>query len=90
MHLESLSNGLGAQSVLLDLMMCRREIPATVSITADTGWERDRLWSNGRRSTAREYFDEIIVPLNAKYGLDSRFVRSVYKTKIPMSMRQSF
>jgi hypothetical protein len=51
MHLESISNGLGAPSILLVAMAIRGEIPATVSITADTGWENDRLWNTGRRST---------------------------------------
>lgn len=81
MHLESLSNGLGAQSMLLFLMACRREIPATVSITADTGWESDRTWSNGRKSTSKEYFDEVVVPLGNKFGFAAKFVRSQYFDK---------
>jgi len=76
MHTEAVYNGLGAQSMLLSLKACRHEIPATVTLVADTGWELDRLWSNGRRSTAKEYFDEILAPLAAKYGHDCRFVRS--------------
>lgn len=80
LHLESLSNGLGAQSMLLFSMACKREIPATVSITADTGWENDRKWSNGRRGPIEEYFDEIVVPMGLKYGVQCRFVRSRYKT----------
>lgn len=78
-HLESLSNGLGAQSMLLFLMACRREIPATCSITADTGWESDRTWSNGRKSTIQAYFDEVVTPLAAQHGIVARFVRSRYK-----------
>lgn len=77
MHLESLSNGLGAQSMLLFIMACRREIPATVSITADTGWESDRTWSNGRKASSEIYFKEVVVPLGLKFGIDCRFVRSV-------------
>lgn len=79
MHLESISNGLGAQSMLLLLMATRGEIPATTSITADTGWEQDRLWSTGARSTARVYFDTVVVPLARSGGIDARFVRSRYK-----------
>lgn len=79
MHLESLSNGLGAQSMLLFLMACRREIPATVSITADTGWENDRLWSNGRRGPIQEYFDEVVSPMADKYGVTAIFSRSRYR-----------
>jgi hypothetical protein len=66
--------------MLLLLMACRREIPATVSITADTGWESDRKWSNGRRTPSSVYFDEIVVPLAVKHGIIARFVRSRYKT----------
>lgn len=79
MHIEAVYNGLGAQSMLLTLMACRREIPATITLVADTGWENDRLWSNGRRSTAKVYFDEILAPLAAKHGHDCRFVRSCDK-----------
>lgn len=83
-HINSLSNGLGSQSMELYMMACRREIPATVSITACTGWERDRLWSNGRKSTLREYFEEIVVPLGEKYGLQTMFVRAQDKNKMPL------
>lgn len=81
MHLESLSNGLGAQSMLLFMMACRREIPATASITADTGWERDRTWSNGRKGPLSDYFDEVVAPIAKKHGIVARLVRSRYITK---------
>jgi len=84
LHIESLSNGLGGQSVRLFLMACRREIPATVSITADTGWEFDRLWSNGRRASSKVYFDEVITPLALQYGFDARFVQAVDENKKPL------
>lgn len=77
MHLESLSNGLGAQSMLLFLMACRREIPATVSITADTGWEDDRTWNNGRVSKSLDYFNEVVVPFGIAHSIECKFVRSV-------------
>ena len=83
-HLESTSNGLGAQSMLLFLMACRREIPATVSITANTGWEADRTWSNGRRGPISEYFNEIVVPMAEKHGLKAVYVRSVDVHKNPL------
>lgn len=63
----------------LMIMMCHREIPATVSLTANTGWEFDRKWSNGRVGSAKEYFDEIVVPLAIKYGVEAKFVNSVDK-----------
>lgn len=84
MHLETISNGLGAPSLWLLLMALRKEIPATVSITADTGWENDRLWNTGRRSTNQEYFDEVIVPLCKGSHVTPRFVRSVDKHKRPL------
>lgn len=70
--------------MVLHLMACRREIPATVSIMANTGWEFDRTWSNGRHGSMKEYFDEVIVPLSLKYGLDARFVSSVDKHGKPL------
>ena len=84
MHIESHSNGLGAQSMLLFLMACRREIPATVSITADTGWENDRTWSNGRKASSEVYFNEVVMDLAAKYAFPSFFVRAVDKDKKPL------
>lgn len=83
MNLESISNGLGAPSLLLLLMALRREIPATVSISADTGWENDRLWNTGRRSTNQEYFDQVIVPLCRGSHVTPRFVRAVDKGGVP-------
>lgn len=80
-HLESLSNGLGAQSMWLLFLATRGDIPATVSITADTGWENDRLWSTGRRSSSEVYFTEVVKPLAEKYGIEAFFVRSLNKTK---------
>lgn len=84
MHLESLSNGLGAPSLLLLIMAIRKEIPATVSISADTGWENDRIWNTGRRSTNQQYFDEVIVPLCKCSHVTPRFVRSVDKDKVEL------
>ena len=76
-HINSLSNGLGAQSMLLFLMMCRREIPAEVSITSDTGWEKDRTWSNGMKTPIKVYFDEVVLPLAKHFQIEAKFVRSV-------------
>jgi len=53
-----------------------RKIPATLSITADTGWERDMLWNTGRRSTAKEYFNEVTQPFAAEMGIEAVFVRA--------------
>lgn len=70
--------------MLLFLMACRREIPATVSITADTGWENDRTWSNGRRSSSETYFNEVVMPLAKKHGIEAYFVRAVDENKEPL------
>lgn len=59
----------------------RGEIPATVSITADTGWENDRLWSNGRRTSSEVYYREIVQPLAEQHGIKAMFVRAVDKHK---------
>jgi hypothetical protein len=79
--LDVLANGLGSLSLFCLVLAGKRIIPATVSVTADTGSENDRLWSNGKRSTAREYFDEVVEPYARKHGIDARFVRAVDKNK---------
>lgn len=61
-----------------------RRIPATVSITADTGAEEDCLWSTGERTTARAYFDQVVTPLARELGIDARFVRARSKDKPPL------
>lgn len=81
MHLESISNGLGAQSMWLVVMAGRGLIPATASISADTGWEEDRTWSDGTKATTRQYFESVCAPLCLKFGINPRFVRSVFKDK---------
>lgn len=68
----------------LFLMGCRRQIPATVSFTSDTGWENDRTWSNWRKSSLKEYFDEVIIPLSTKYDFPAKFIRSVDENKNPL------
>lgn len=77
MHIEYLSNGLGAQSMYLLWCAAQHRIPATISITADTGDERDCLWSTGRRSDNRTFFEEIVAPFAARHAIDAHFVRSV-------------
>jgi hypothetical protein len=80
-HLESISNGLGQQSMYLMVLARDGRIPATVSISADTGWELDRKWSTGERSTTEEYYNQVVVPLGKKWGIETRFVRSEFKDK---------
>jgi hypothetical protein len=59
-------------------------ISATLSITADTGSERDCLWSNGERTTAAEYWRRVIEPYCASNGIEAAFVRAQDKTGQPL------
>jgi hypothetical protein len=54
----------------------QKKIPATISITADTGWENDCLLTDGRRVTAQEFFDSVIVPVGIEFGIETAFVRA--------------
>jgi hypothetical protein len=76
MHIDYIANGLGAQSMLLVLMACRGEIKATESITANTGWEKDRLWSNGRRASAMDYWSDVVAPLCNSNRIVPSFIRT--------------
>lgn len=81
MHLESISNGLGAQSIDLCLMAGRGLIPATHSYSADTGWENDRTRSDGIKCTTKQYFEDVCAPLCGRLGLKASFVRAVFLDK---------
>jgi len=78
--LEVISNGLGSQSMGLLVLAAHGDIPASVSITADTGAEKDRVWNTGERTTAQEYFERIVLPYCNRHGIDARFIRALYKT----------
>lgn len=74
--IEALSNGMGAQSMLLLHMACQDQIPARFSITADTGSEEDNILSDGSRITARNFFERHIKPMARKGGIGAFFVRA--------------
>lgn len=76
MHIEALSNGMGSQSMALLILAAQKKIPATVSITADTGSENDCLLSDGRRVTALRFFYEVIRPYGDNHGIWTRFYRA--------------
>ena len=80
MHINSISCGQGAPSLYLIIMAGEGRFLADVVITADTGWENDMLWTTGKRTTAKEYFERITKPLAEKYGIEAVFVRTVDKT----------
>ncbi len=65
-------------------MASRGLIPATVSISADTGWEEDRTWSDGTKATTRRYFEDVCAPLCEKWGIKAYFTRSEFIDKSPL------
>ena len=75
-HIEAISNGMGSQSMMMCVLAAEGKIPATLSISADTGSELDCLWSTGERTTAKEYFDQVIEPYCRENGLEAVFVRA--------------
>lgn len=84
LHIETISNGLGGPSMYMLWLAGQKKIPATVSITADTGAEQDRVWSNGRRTSAAEFYQEVVVPLASEWGIATAFVRACDKNGTPM------
>lgn len=75
-HFEILSNGMGGPSMYMMVLAGQRKISATLSITADTGWENDCLLSDGRRVTAGEFYIDVIIPVGIEFGIETAFVRS--------------
>lgn len=83
-HLEVLSNGMGGPSMYMMVLAHQKKIPATLSITADTGWENDCLLSNGQRVTAQEFYNDIIRQIGIEFGIKTAFVRSQDKDGKPL------
>jgi len=80
MHINSISCGQGAPSLFLIVAAAElRLFDATIVIVADTGWENDMLWNNGRRTDARTFFEDVTQPLAEEYGMQAAFVRSLDK-----------
>lgn len=84
MRIEALSNGLGGQSMYCGWLASQGRIPATISISADTGSEEDCDWNTGEKTSARYYFEQVAKPLFEKWGMDAYFVRAVDKNKVPL------
>ena len=76
MHIEYISNGLGAPSMYMLLLAIEGRIPATVSISADTGSENDRLLNSGARTTNADYIRDVVEPLAREGGIEVAFVRA--------------
>jgi len=84
MYLNYVANGMGGQSMYLLYLATQKLIPATISITADTGWETDCDLNDGTKITAEEFYAKHIKPFADKWGIDSYFVRAVDKNKNPL------
>lgn len=84
LHIEAISNGLGAQSMYMLVMAAESRLTARLSITADTGWENDRLWNNGTRSSSRDYFEIIVKPFAIAHGIEAVMVEALDKNGAPV------
>lgn len=74
--IDYIANGLGGQSMYLLYLASQKKIPATVSITADTGWENDCDMMDGTKTTASEFYHNHVKPFADKWGIDAYFVRT--------------
>jgi hypothetical protein len=83
MHIYSISCGQGAPSLFLIVLAGEHYFHADVVIVADTGWENDMLWSNGRRTDAKSFFNQVTKPLSESFGIPAVFVRSLKKDGTP-------
>lgn len=66
-------------------------LKSRLSITADMQEaEDDRLWSTGRRSGTKEYFDEIVKPYGKQHGVEAVLIRKRNKQgeEIPSLLSQ--
>lgn len=84
MHIETISNGLGAQSMYMLVLAAECVLPARLSITADTGWEKDRSLSTGEKITARDYFDQVVKPYADAHGIEAVMVQANDKHGQPL------
>lgn len=83
-HIEAISNGLGAQSMYMLVMAAEGRIPAHLSITGATGWEKDCLWSTGERTTSEVYFERIVRPYAAQHNIEAVLIEAVDKDGVPV------
>lgn len=76
MHLESISNGFGSQSMAQLILRKEGRIVGDISQSADTGSEIDCLLSDGRRMSAKLFFESVIMPYCQSIGIEAAFVRT--------------
>jgi len=79
MNINYVANGLGGQSMYLLYLASQKKIPATVAITADTGWENDCDMMDGTKTTAEEFYRNHVAPFGKKWGIHTSFVRTKIK-----------
>jgi hypothetical protein len=79
MNINYVANGLGGQSMYLLYLASQKKIPATVAITADTGWENDCDMMDGTKTTAEEFYRNHVAPFGQKWGIHTSFVRTKIK-----------
>ncbi|MBU1682924.1 hypothetical protein KJ742_03180 [Patescibacteria group bacterium] len=77
--IESISCGQGAPSLFLIVLAGEGYFHADVVVVADTGWETDMLWSTGKRTDSKIFFENITKPLSESFGIQAVFVRSKRK-----------
>lgn len=88
MHLDAISNGNGAQSIAMLVLAAHGIIKPRVAICGDTHWEEDRVWSDGTRSTAREYFDRVVQPYAEAHGISALMVTKRSKDGTEWSLQE--
>lgn len=59
-------------------------IPATLSITANTGSENDRTTSTGERISAPDFFARYVRPYAERHGIEAIMIRAQDKTGVPL------
>lgn len=89
-HINYVANGMGSQSMYLLYLASQQRIKATVSITADTGWETDCDLMTGEKTTAADFFKKYIQPFGKKHGIPAFFVRTVDRNKKPIPSLQDY
>ena len=83
-HINVISCGQGGPSLWLIEMAANGLFDCDLVAVADTGDENDMLWSTGKRTTAKEFFEQVTKPLANKHGFDAAFVRANDKSGNPL------
>lgn len=84
MNVNYVANGLGGQSMYLLYLASQKIIPATISITADTGWETDCDMMDGSKISAEDFYHRYVEPFGRRHGIGTSFVRTNDKSGNPL------